>query len=87
MTDRVAEFLVSDLGGVTLSVRPPLPFVPDAVRISGGRVELYGETKRVLFTADPEVLGAVAQASGLLLIEHPLSGPEEPKELELQLLD
>ena len=87
MTERVAEFLVSDLGGVTLSVRPPLPFVPDAVRVSGGRVELYGETKRVLFAAEAEVLGAIAQASGLLLIEYPVSGPDVPRELELQLLD
>ena len=33
MTDRVAEFLIADAGGVTLSVRPPLPFLPDGVRL------------------------------------------------------
>jgi hypothetical protein len=87
MTDRVAEFLLSDMGGVTLSVRPPLPFVPDAVRVRGGQVELYGETKRVLFAADAEVISALGQAAGLLLIEHPSTGPDTPRELELQLLD
>jgi len=87
MTERVAEFLVSDSGGVTLSVRPPLPFVPDGVRIRSGRIEIYGETKRLLFDATADLIEAIGQVSGLLLIEHPASGPDDPRELELLLAD
>jgi hypothetical protein len=87
MTGRVAEFLLSDLGGVTLSVRPPLPFTPDGVRVRSGRVELYGEGRRILLEADPEVAAEILQASGLLLIEHPEAGPGAPRETELQLFE
>jgi hypothetical protein len=87
MTDRVAEFLMSDAGGVTLSVRPPLPFLPDGVRISGTRVDVYGETKRLLLEADPELISAIGQAGGLLLLEHASDGTNPPRELELLLTD
>lgn len=85
MTGRVAEFLLSDLGGVTLSVRPLLPFTPDGVRLRSGRVELYGEGRRILFDADAEVIAEILQASGLLLVEHPESGPGAPRETEIQI--
>lgn len=85
MTERVAEFLIADAGGVTLSVRPPLPFLPDGVRLSGPRVEVFGDTKRLLLQADPEILVAIRQAGGLLLLEHPADGSGAPSELELQL--
>lgn len=85
MTGRVAEFLVSDAGGVTLSVRPPLPFLPDGVRLSGSGVEVYGGAKRLTIEAGPELTSAISQAGGLLLLEHPEEGP--PRELELLLLD
>lgn len=87
MTGRVAEFLISDAGGVTLSVRPPLPFLPDGVRIISGQVEVYGDTKRLRFDADPDLIRAIGQASGLLLIEHPAEGDVAPRELELLLGD
>jgi hypothetical protein len=87
MTQRVAEFLMSDAGGVTLSVRPQLPFLPDGVRISGSCVELYGDAKRILLQADPELIEALGQAGGLLLLEHASDGSGPPRELELLLID
>lgn len=87
MTQRVVEFLMSDAGGVTLSVRPQLPFLPDGVRISGPSVEVYGDAKRILLPADPELIMAIRQAGGLLLLQHASEGADPPQELELQLID
>lgn len=87
MTDRVAEFIVSDAGGVTLSVRPPLPFLPDGVRVTGTGVEVYGDAKRLPFRADPDLTLAVREAGGLLLVEHPADGAGGARELELLISD
>jgi len=85
VTDRVAEFIVSDAGGVTLSVRPALPFLPDGVRVTGAGVEVYGGAKRLVLCAEPEMIEAIRDAGGLLLMEHPTEGQESPRELELLL--
>lgn len=87
MTGRVAEFLVSDAGGVTLSVRPPLPFLPDSVRLSGSGVEVFGRGRRLQLEAGPDLALAISEAGGLLLIEHPAEGEGAPRELELILLE
>jgi hypothetical protein len=87
VTDRVAEFIVSDAGGVTLSVRPALPFLPDRVRVTGTGVEVYGGAKRLVLRADPDVTDAIREAGGLLLLEHPSDGDFSPRELELLLSD
>jgi len=85
MTDRVVEFLVSDVG-VTMSVIPPLPFLPDGVRVTPSALELYGGTKRLSFPADPALISAVEEVGGLLLLEHGTDEDAPPRELELQLL-
>lgn len=87
MTQRVAEFIVSDAGGVTLSVRPPLPFVPDAVRLSGSGVEVCGPMRRLQLEADREILIAISEAGGLLLLEHAAEGEGTTRELELILVE
>jgi len=87
MTERVAEFLVSDSGGVTLSVRPPLPFLPDGVRVSAAGVEVFGDAKRLTLGADRDLTMAIEEAGGLLLVEHPADGAEPPREIELLISD
>ena len=87
MPQRVAEFIVSDAGGVTLSVRPPLPFLPDAVRLAGPGVEVYGGGRRLHLEADRDLTLAISQAGGLLLLEHPAEGEGAPRELELLLVE
>lgn len=87
MTDRVAEFLVSDAGGVTLSVRPPLPFLADGVRVSAAGVEVYGDTKRLTLGADQDLILAIRETGGLLLVEHPTDGSARPREIELLVND
>jgi hypothetical protein len=87
MTQRVAEFILSDAGGVTLSVRPQLPFLPDAVRLAGPGVEVYGAGRRLQLEADREILIAISEAGGLLLLEHPAEGEGAPRELELNLVE
>ncbi len=87
MTDRVAEFILSDTGGVTLSVRPPLPFLPDGVRTTGSGIEVYGDAKRLVLRTEPEMIDAIRDAGGLLLVEHPADGTDLPHELELLVSD
>ena len=87
MTGRVAEFLVSDAGGVTLSVGPPLPFLPDGVRLTRNGVELFSGPVRLQLEADRDLTLAISQAGGLLLLEHPAEGDGAPRELELLLVD
>jgi hypothetical protein len=83
MTERVAEFLVSDAGGVTLSVRPPLPFLSDGVRVTLAGVEVYGGAKRIALRAGRDLTLAIEEAGGLLLVEHASDGSAPPRELEL----
>lgn len=87
MTDRVAEFIVSDAGGVTLSVRPALPFLPDEVRVTGSGVEIHGDAKRLVLHTEPEVIEEIRETGGLLLLEHLSDGDAPPRELELLLAD
>jgi hypothetical protein len=87
VTDRVAEFIVSDAGGVTLSVRPPLPFLADGLRVSAAGVEVFGGTKRLTLGADQDLITAIEEAGGLLLVEHPADGAEPPREIELLISD
>lgn len=87
MTDRVAEFIVSDAGGVTLSVRPALPFLPDEVRLTGSGVEIHGDAKRLVLSTDPEVIAEIREMGGLLLLEHSPDTDAPPRELELLLSD
>lgn len=87
MTDRVAEFIVSDAGGVTLSVRPPLPFLADGVRVSASGVEVFGGTKRLTLGADQDLITAIEETGGLLLVEHAADGSARPREIELLIID
>ena len=87
MTGRVAEFLISDAGGVTLSVRPPLPFLPDGVRLIRTGVEVFAGPLRLQLEADPEQREAILMVGGLLLVEHSTEAGTPPRELELMLAE
>lgn len=86
MTERTAEFVLSDAGGVTLSVRPSLPFSPEGVSLEASRVVLVGEHTRIPFEADENVITEVRAVDGLLLIEFPSTGSLPPAETELSLV-
>lgn len=89
MTGQVVESLVSDVGGVTLSLHPPLSFVPDGIRLSGGQIEFYGRAeprvKRLMLEVDPEVARAIRESGGLLLVGHPAGGGNVTREFELAI--
>lgn len=85
MSSRAADFVVSEAGGVTLSVRPGLPFMAEGVRLENGRVVIFNERNRIPFDTDEETIEAVRGIDGLLLIEFPDNTHEAPREIELSL--
>ena len=56
-SDKMIEFLVSDLGEMRIVLRPELPFKAEGYRIiDDERLEIFGEDRRISFPIDGDNL-------------------------------
>jgi len=75
--------VISDDFGVTLAIRPMLPFMPDDFAISGMKLFLRGEGKQIPLQLVPDDMAKLRDAEEIELIEFPMKGSEPVREVIL----
>lgn len=81
--DRTFELIVSDVGEMTIVLRPKLPFTPEGYRIPGDRLEIFGEGQKISFSLEDDILPDAKDIDQALLLEYGRTGAIPERELDL----
>ncbi|MCW3782583.1 hypothetical protein [Defluviimonas salinarum] len=85
--EKTIEFLNGE-AGVTITVRPLLPFVAEGYRMRGASgIDVFGDGRRLPLEIPEDQVVAFAEAEEILLCEFPVEGPDPVRELVLQRQD
>jgi hypothetical protein len=78
------EILVADLGDVTVTLRPEIPFLAEGVRLlERRRLEIFGERRKIVVDVPEEAVAALSAVEQVLLVEFRDSGASAFRELIL----
>lgn len=81
--EKLQEFIVDELGYVTIAVRPMLPFPAEGCRLGVSSIELFGDGRKVTFDIPDDVAGALQESEEILLCEFSMDGSRPDRELVL----
>lgn len=71
-SEKLCEILVSDLGVVTVALRPGLPFEPEGYRTTdpGAELEVFGEGRKLRLPIEEEKRESVKEVKDIYLEEY-----------------
>lgn len=83
--EKLQEFMVDDLGEVTVAMRPMLPFMAEGCRVRATRLDIHGEGRKLTLSIPEHARTAMGEIDELLLIEFSNEGSSPFRELQLPL--
>lgn len=82
--EKTVEFLLGELGDLTLALRPILPILAEGYRCDAkGHIQIFGEGRKISLAVPEEITAALDRAENLLLCEFAASGDTPARELIL----
>lgn len=82
--EKTVEFLIGELGDVTLALRPNLPIVAEGFRFDAkGHIQVFGQGRKISFPIPEDALETCQRADQILLCEFGASGETPERELIL----
>ena len=89
-SEKLIEFLVSDIGDLRIVLRPELPFRAEGYRIvDGACLEVFGEDRRISFPIDKDILSDVIDENieQALLVEFGRDDVDPMREIDILRMD
>lgn len=82
--EKTVEFLIGELGDVTLALRPNLPILAEGYRLdTKGHVQVFGQGRKISFPIPEDALQTCQRVDQILLCEFGVSGETPERELIL----
>lgn len=81
--DKTVEIMVSDVGDMTIVLRPSLPFIAEGYRLIGNMIEVFGEDKKISLEIPTDLSSDVFETSQAILLEYAQTGSDSLRETDL----
>lgn len=87
MKETIKEIIVSDIGDISIIVRPQLPFLAEGVRVLDGEIAIFGEDRRVRIdlTDHQDKLAAIGAVDQILLSEYSETSAAPVRETDIEI--
>jgi hypothetical protein len=81
--DKTVEILVSEVGDMTIVLRPSLPFLAEGYRIDGASLEVFGQERKISLEIPEELREDASETTRAILLEYGHSGSTPERETDL----
>lgn len=81
--DKMIEIMISEIGEMTIALRPPLPFEAEGYRFNDKYVEIFGQGEKISLTLSEDIIGDAYETNQALLLEFGGNGSDPERETDL----